>query len=408
MIKQLGLILLLWIMVLALQGQQGINEKTTIEGSNKLPGTYFIRRGGLNNSLQIFGKNKQANVAFLGGSITYNPGWRQMVCNYLKDRFPTTRFHFIAAGIPSLGSLPHAFRLQRDVLDSGKIDLLFVETAVNDRANGTDSITQVRALEGIVRHARKSNSFMDIIVMSFADPGKINDYNHGIVPVEIANHELVSAHYNLPSLNLAKEVRDRITNGEFSWADDFKDLHPSPFGQQLYFDAIKKLLVACFDGVNKKTNVTARQLPLPLNKANFENGRYLDIMKAGIDSNWMLDEDWTPKDSLPTRQGFVHVPVLLTTTPGAALRLPFKGTAIGIAIVSGADAGMIEYSIDGAPYKTVDLYTEWSSMLHLPWYILLGSNLKSGSHSLHVRVSQEKNNASKGYACRLIYFLVND
>ena len=118
--------------------------------------------------------------------------------------------------------LPHAFRLQRDLLDSGKIDLLFLEAAVNDRANGTDSLTQIQSLEGIIRHAKTANPNMDIIMMSFADPDKLQDYDQGKKPVEIINHELVADHYQLPSLNLAKEVRDKIQQKEFSWTYDFK------------------------------------------------------------------------------------------------------------------------------------------------------------------------------------------
>lgn len=54
------------------------------------------------------------------------------VTRYLQQRFPDTKFDFIAAGIPSLGSVPHAFRLETDVLARGPLDLLFVEAAVND------------------------------------------------------------------------------------------------------------------------------------------------------------------------------------------------------------------------------------------------------------------------------------
>jgi sialidase-1 len=200
--------------------------KKTLPYSN-----YFETAGGLTNFYNVVSTRKKATVAFLGGSITYNPGWRQKVCRYLQERFPDAEFHFIAAGIPSLGSLPHAFRLKPDVLDSGKTDLLFVEAAVNDKANGTDSITQVRALEGIIRHAKKSNPEMDIVMMAFADPEKMGDYNRGLVPTEISNHQLVSHYYNLPFINLAKEVRDKMNNKEFSWTDDFKDLHPAVFGQ---------------------------------------------------------------------------------------------------------------------------------------------------------------------------------
>src|ERR1035438_6045096 len=118
---------------------------------------YFKIRNGLPNFFKKIRNHQGLTVAFLGGSITYNQGWPDKLCKYLQERFPGLKFHFIAAGIPSLGSLPHVFRLKRDVMDSGIVDLMFVEAAVNDRVNGTDSLTQVRDLEGIIRHAKKIN-----------------------------------------------------------------------------------------------------------------------------------------------------------------------------------------------------------------------------------------------------------
>jgi sialidase-1 len=296
--------------------------------------------------------------------------------------------------------------LQRDLLDSGKIDLLFVEAAVNDRANGTDSLTQVLALEGIVRHAKTANPNMDIILMSFADPNKTQDYDNGKQPIEIKNHELIAAHYRLPSINLAKEVRDKMQNKEFSWAYDFKDLHPSVFGQELYFSAIKKLLTTCFD--NPKTLIDNKLEPPSLNKSNFNNGRYVSVENAKYGTQWTLDKDWTPTDGLPTRHGFVHVPMLISTNPQSPLSFNFQGTAVGISIVSGADAGIISYSIDKAPFKNIDLYTQWSGQLHLPWYLILGSGLRHGKHTLDLKLSAENNPKSKGNACRIVHFLVNE
>jgi len=368
-------------------------------------GNYYTLANKLNNFKHVIATRKNVTVTFLGGSITYNPGWRQMICKYLTDKFPNTNFHFIAAGIPSLGSLPHAFRLQHDVLDSGKTDLMFMEAAVNDRVNHTDSITQVRALEGIVRHAKRNNPAMDIIMMAFADPYKTSDYNKGLIPPEIANHQMVAEHYNLPFINLGKEVHDKINNKEFSWEGDFKDIHPAPFGQQLYFENIKSLIDTCFDGKTKKTSKSP--LPKPLDKANFEFGSYYNIRNARYNAGWAIDNNWKPTDGLGTRDGFVNVPVLSSATPGSILSLPFNGTAVGIAIVSGSDAGIISYRVDNGIEKTVDLYTEWSSMLHLPWYLLLGSDLKPGNHILTITISQLKNKNSKGNACRIVNFLVN-
>ncbi|QEM11229.1 SGNH/GDSL hydrolase family protein [Mucilaginibacter rubeus] len=367
---------------------------------------YFTTRNGLTNSLNVFNAGQKATVAFLGGSITYNPGWREKISRYLTERFPSTNFHFIQAGIPSLGSVPHAFRLQRDVLDSGKVDLMFVEAAVNDNVNGLDSLTEVRALEGIVRHAKKTNPLMDIVVMSFVDPDKIRDYNNGKTPLQIKNHELVAGHYGLPSINLAKEVTDKLNKHEFSWQYDFKDLHPAIYGQELYFASIKSLLNACFDDQqNKASKLSA--LPKPLNNLNLNNGRYYNIQNAKNLNGWAINPDWAPDNNLATREGFVHKPMLIATKSGSSLTLPFTGTAIGMAIVSGPDAGIISYSIDGGPKKKMDLYTQFSSWIYLPWYVTFSTDLKKGSHTLNLKIDTDKNANSKGNACQVVYFLTN-
>lgn len=376
-----------------------------------LPFSNFINaRGGLANTQHAIVTQKNVTVAFLGGSITYNPGWRQMVSSYLTESFPQTKFKFIAAGIPSLGSLPHTFRLQRDVLDSGKVDLLFVEAAVNDQVNGTDSVTQVKSLEGIVRHALKSNPYMDIVMMSFADPDKTAIYKKGGVPTSVANHELIAAHYNLPSINLAKAVADKLANNEFNWEKDFKDLHPAPFGQRLYFEAMKTLLA---DQLSTDKISTAKAVKHNLNKFSqlntnsLTNGSYQDISKAQLGDGWTLNPNWTPTDKLDTRPGFVNVPMLVTTKTGSTLTLQFNGNAIGMALISGADAGIVDYAIDGGQLKQIDLYTQWSNFIHLPWYVLFDSGLSNGLHTLKLTISANKNPASLGNACRIVHFLVN-
>lgn len=375
-----------------------------------LPFSNYIKaRGGLANTRYDIRNKKEVTVAFLGGSITFNPGWRQMIGNYLQATFPKTKFRFIAAGIPSLGSLPHAFRLQRDVLDSGKVDLLFLEAAVNDQVNGTDSVTQVKGLEGIVRHALKSNPEMDIIMMSFADPDKTAIYKKGGVPTSVANHESVAGHYNLPSINLAKAVADKLANNEFNWEKDFKDLHPSPFGQQLYFEAMKTLLADELSAKQSTTKPVKHDLSKikQLNAHSLTNGSYLDISQAQLGNGWTLNPNWTPTDKLDTRPGFVNVPMLVSTQTGSALTLNFEGNAVGMAVISGADAGIIDYSIDGGATKHIDLYTEWSYFIHLPWYVLFDSGLSGGKHTLKLTISAQKNPKSKGSACRIVHFLVN-
>jgi sialidase-1 len=122
---------------------------------------------------------------------------------------------------------------------------------------------------------------------------------------------------------------------------------------------------------------------------------------------WSLDKNWVPTDGAGTRKQYVDLPALIAAEPGAEMELAFEGTAIGICIASGPDAGIIEYSVDGRPFKKMDLMTQWSGMLHLPWYLMLEEELKPGKHKLVIRTSSAKNEMSKGHACRILHFLVN-
>lgn len=373
----------------------------------KLPNKNFVHLyGNLNNCFHQIKNKKEVTVAFLGGSITQNPGWRDKTVAYLQSAYPQTKFNFIHAGISSLGSVPHSFRLQRDVLDKGIPDLLFVETAVNDLANKTPAVYQRKALEGIIRHALSANPYMNIVLMAFVDEDKIREYEEGKIPVEVALHDQLASYYHQPFLNLAKEVQERIHNREFTWKDDFKDLHPSPFGQEVYFQTIKTMFTAC-DSLYKNEKLQLSVKPAPKVKGIYDKGAYVTVSAADDLDKFLVTKNWQPADGLDTRQGFVNVPVLEGVKPGASFRFSFEGTAVGIAIVSGSDAGKIRYSVDGKTAKITDLYTQWSGMLHLPWYIILGDELTEGKHELKVEILPEKNIASKGNACRIVHFLVN-
>ena len=365
-------------------------------------------RGNMDNCRIKFENQKKGRVAFLGGSITFNPGWHDRICNYLQQRFPETKFEFINAGIPSTGSTPGAMRLVRDVLSKGPVDLLFEEAAVNDATNGITPQMQIRGMEGIIRHALKSNPTMDIVMLHFADQDKMADYNRGEMPQVIQQHEKVAEYYGIPSINFAKEVNNRILNGEFTWRDDFKDLHPTPFGQEIYFRTIRH-----FFETSWKNSVSVEQNPkiLPdkyLDSYSYVNGHFEPLKNARFKSGWKLIRNWVPGDKVSTREGFVNGPVLEASQPGATLRLKFSGTAIGLFVTSGPDAGILEYSIDGADFKTTDQFTKWSQQLHLPWLIMLEDELQEGKHTLLLKISSIKNERSTGYACRIHQFAVNN
>jgi len=368
--------------------------------------SYIEHYGNLGNAFYQIKVKQEANVVFLGGSITNMKGWRDKVCEYLSTTYPATRFNFINAGIPSLGSLPHAFRFNKDVISKGRVDLLFVESAVNDRVNGTPPQTQQRALEGIVRHMLTENPAANIVMMAFVDPDKMKDYRSRKVPAEVQLHNDIAKYYHLPFINLAKEITDRIDKGEFTWEGDFKDLHPSPFGQELYFASIQRLLALEGSKPVPAKQVKAK-LPPPVDLSNYAHADYYDIHNAINKKGFSINESWQPADSVGTRPGFVRVPMLVSDGSEASLELPFTGRTIGIGIVSGPDAGYIRYSIDGQAMQELDLHTQWSKSLYLPWYVLLGDELKPEKHILHLETGGPHQGLSKN-VCRIVYFLVNE
>ena len=371
-----------------------------------LPAEHFISfNKDLNNLAYRIHQKDSITVAFLGGSITNMKGWRNIVCRFLTEHYPDARFRFINAGIPSLGSLPHAFRLQNDVLSKGRIDLLFAESAVNDLVNQTPPVVQRRSLEGIIRNALTNNPYMNIVLMGFADEFKMGDYEKHQTPREIQLHQDLATHYQIPFINLAAEVYQRINNKELSWQDDFKDLHPSPYGQALYAHSIQALLKNALQ--RPPAQLIKAKMPAPLDSKSYNQGSYLPVSVTTKRNGFTINHSWEPTDGVNTRPGFVQVPVLEATTMGATAELTFSGTAIGIAVLSGPDAGAIQYSIDGMETKTADLYTQWSKGLHLPWYMLLGDGLSKGDHRLQLKVAASNYTASKGNTVRIVHFLVN-
>lgn len=361
--------------------------------------TFIARYGNLDNVWHRINTKKKARVAFLGGSITNMDGWRGKVGDYLVRTYPATAFTLLNAGIPSLGSLPHAFRLQQDVLDKGPVDLLFVEAAVNDKVNGTPAVVQRRALEGIIRHALTANPRMNIVLMAFVDEDKMADYRAGKIPQEVALHEALARRYHLPFVNLAREVTARIDAGEFSWKEDFKDLHPSPFGQEIYFNTIRQLLDSAFHRPAPRKMVAAK-LPPATDPYNYSGGHYVDVHTARHLQGFTVDESWKPSDKVHTRPGFVQVPMLVSGTAEATTELTFTGRTVGVALLSGPDAGVIRYSIDGKAEQQTDTRTQWSRSLYLPWYLVLGDELTTGTHTLKITTTP-------GSVCRIVHFLVN-
>lgn len=310
-----------------------------------------------------------------------------------------------------MGSTPAAFRLERDVLSKGKVDLLFMEAAVNDGASGNNfsKVEQIRAMEGITRHSLTVNPEMDIVFMYFADPSKNTSYNNNQIPDVIINHDSVAKKYNIPAINLAEEVAKRMQNKEFTWDTDFKNLHPSPFGQWIYSRSMRIFFDKMWEAPVLPTDVMiAKQLPSEKIDVNcYDSGCLINVNTVPLATGWIFNSNWFPTDGVGIRTDYTKVPMLIGQTPGEILTFNFNGTAVGISPACGPNAGIIMTSIDGVEWKLTDLFTKSSKSLYLPWYYTLYVGLPQGNHTLRLKMSSSKNTNSIGTAAIIRYFYVS-
>ena len=254
----------------------------------------IYRRGSLQNARIQFETKKVGHVAFLGGSITEMNGFRPLVCELLKRRFPDTKFTFTNAGIASTCSTTGEFRLATDVLDKGPVDLLFVEFAVNDDQDADHTRQEcIRGMEGTLRHLRDHNPNADVVVLYFINPSILTSIQANKTPLTIGSHEEVAEHYQISAINLAKELADRIKAGTMTW-ERFGGVHPGKPGNELCASLIEQFLSDAWKvPLPADATMVKHRLPEPIDPNHYGRGRFLDSNKVVLGDGWKWETpDW--------------------------------------------------------------------------------------------------------------------
>ena len=365
-------------------------------------------RNRFDNAWVAFTVKKKGTVAFIGGSITEMMGYRVMVEEDLRRRFPNTDFTFVNAGISSTCSTTGAHRLTRDVL-STQPDLLFVEFAVNDDQDASHAERECRrGMEGILRQARVANPAMDIVVTHFVNPPMLELLKHKKTPVSSGAHEAVAAHYGVSTIDLAREVAERIEANELTWAI-YGGTHPKPAGNRIAADMIEQLLGEAWAEKDRgeQGKASPHKLASVLDPGSYSQGRLIAVNKADFDKLWVLGVPAWGAIPGGKRGRFTQLDMLCTDVSNAELKLDFNGQAIGLYVLAGPDAGCVEYSIDGGKFKKADLFHRFSKGLHYPRTVMLATGLKRGAHRLTMRVATTRHEQSKGNAVRILEFVTN-
>ena len=347
----------------------------------------FTLRGDYQNSRIQFEQNKRGHVAFIGGSITEMDGYRPMVCNILKKRFPDTEFKFTAAGISSTCSDTGAFRMQRDVLSKGPLDMLFVEFAVNDDQDSDQAYHDaLRGMEGIIAQARKHNPKVDIVMTMFVNENILEKLQKGEITDSVKAHSKVAEHYNISVNHLAQELAELITAGKMNWKK-FGGVHPNQYGNTMCATMIANALLPEWQKPLAVDAVAKDHPAVPLlDPKSYSRGRLLPFSDINTDEHWKKDvPNWPKENKGKVRGHFINTPMIYSSTAGAKLSIKFTGTAIGAYMLSGPDTAIVKVTVDGKQSKEIETLRKYSSF-NYPMTVMFFNELEDGEHSLELEI----------------------
>jgi lysophospholipase L1-like esterase len=326
----------------------------------------FKERGGANNIFHKLENQDTVKVAYLGGSITAQPGWRVFSREWLSDNYPETEIIEINAAIGGTGSPFGVYRLRDHVLQYSP-DLVFVEFAVNDSSTETEKI--IRSMEGIVHQIWQQNPEIDICFIYTIKEDFIVIYQQDSLPTSIITMEKIADHYQIPSINFGPEVLSRVTDGKvlFTGDETAKDtievfspdgVHPYPdSGHKIYLD----VFADAFSKIQSKPihEIASHKINNPLIANPLVNAQMIDW--TTIDTNEGLNPINVKDD--PTFKGFSrYFDSLGEGKPEDSISFSFRGKSLGFFDVIGPGTGTLSVSIDGeeSTYSRFDKYcTYW-------------------------------------------------
>ncbi len=352
----------------------------------------------------------EVRVAYFGGSITAQAGWRPKTLAHFQKAFPKAKFSEINAAIGGTGSDLGVFRLRQDVLEK-KPDLMFVEFATNDGGASPEQI--FRCMEGIVRQTWRALPQCDICFVYTLTEALAPAMLDGKFQRSASAMEKIADHYGIPTIHMAMEVAKLAKEGKLVWkaplpkTDDEKkalgdkfvfapdSVHPHPeTGHELYLQAIVRSMEPI---TSASKNAGTHSLPAPFIATNYENAKLVPISDATLSSGFThLDP---VKDDFGKRWANRMTSLHKATRPGETIAFKFKGTRAGIYDIIGPDCGQVIVTLDDKPPKTVTLFDSYCTSHRLAT-LVIGSDLPDAVHTVKIEIHPQQPDKAKILAQR--------
>ncbi len=329
-------------------------------------------------------------VAYFGGGIHPADGWRRVVVEWLRQRYGQVTEVDGSICDCVRGSGFSVYRFAHDIL-AHEPDLVFVDYASDDYATDPDSIG--RAIEAIVRQARRANPTLDIVFLYAFREGFEGSYAAGLSPHGVSTYERIAERYGVPSINMGVRIARLEREGRLALRGDGEGagegkqvfsrdgVRPTGEGNALYAEVITGAL----EQLSAQRAPVAHDLPAPLNPENHERARQVAITADMLTGDW---RQLPPDDPLRERFARHFHTIWYTATPGATLSFKFKGTAASIFDLMGPDTGRARITVDGrevAIRQQVDQWAYFQRLAGLP----IADGLPDEVHAVTVELLPE-------------------
>lgn len=333
-------------------------------------------------------------IGVIGGSITEGSAasktenrYGNRVYKWWQEKFPQTDIKFINAAIGASSSDMGAHRVAAHLL-SHEPDLVVIEYAVNDR--GHEMIAET--MEGLVRQILSSKKKPAVMLLFMMDSNGDSTQDQ---------HAVIGKHYDLPMISFRDAFWPEVQAGTIKWDEIEQDaVHPNDKGHEY----IAKFITAYLESALKeapaqgKLSAIKSELPQPKTTDIFEHTQFIT---SGTDSA-IKNSGWST-DAKGSIYGGFFGNGWFSDCPGSVLEFEVKGTALGIVYhYTKADTGIVEITVDDrAPIK-IDSYfaSDWGA--GFPRLQLIAQDLAPGSHTVKIKLLEEKNEKSAGNNFRLM------
>ena len=333
---------------------------------------------GFSNCYYRLTRDKELNIACIGGSITHGAGastysksWVALTTSWLKEHFPDAEIHENNAGVSNTGSNYGIFRLQRDIFDVAIPDLMFIEYTSNDWERFGETVIS-KQTESIIRMLYEKNPKMDIIFL-FTYIG----YDGACRNASRA----LAKHYGLEIIDPGSSLKTLIDTEEGGVYDKYSGdkIHPNDTGHAFYLKLISDCLAKhLLKGKPETAQYIDYDIPQPFNKSGlFTNPEIVDVLKGEVPAGFEI------KQKNVTLGNGTYEYALCTETEGAEYIFTFNGTGFGLLVFKTPFVSNIEYSVDGGEYVGYaigDMQAYNHGQMYIPEF-----DLERGEHTVAIR-----------------------